>query len=246
MIRAYHQVGTDSMTPEERAWLFDDIAELKEIIPAISRVKRREMEDECWTLESEGITIRGRFPKASPEILAALDEIARRKVARLPLEGTTHTLFNCLDFIAGDMESVFLSIGDWYAVPNGFVFDAGRLLSIGAKFRPIDLLGFYERAISRIAKRRFASIPAAVEAVEKVIREVHDAHETIGKAGIEELEACVAATEIAEGRKKDCPTGEITWSGSLPLDLAIEAWQEGILVWSASGKGGSRWGTMSR
>jgi len=119
VIRAYHQVGTDAVPGDDRALLLDRILEEGFVSPATERVKRAEMEEECFgDAYVEPLDIR--FQHASREGLRALREMARDVIGRLPEEGTTHTLFNCVDLLAGDLGRIFLSLGNWYqGIPNG-------------------------------------------------------------------------------------------------------------------------------
>lgn len=223
MIKAYHQVGGADKTPAQRAVFIDQILDLGEIIPAIQRVKRGEMWHECFSEESQGchtveeMCVRGTSPKAR-EALAIL---TREKLALLPEEGTTHTMFNCLDLLAGDFEGVFLSIGDWYDHPSGFVFDAEELVAAGASYRGVDLLGYYDYKLTEALKNwSYGSVVQAKKAIEAALESVHENHESKGEEALTLLRA-----ECASG----CP-GEIVWPGSLPLGLAVEMWRDGKKV----------------
>lgn len=219
LIKAFHQVGGDDKTPAERKTFLEQILKLGEIIPAIKRVQRREMYNECFTEEAQGgHSVDALRHGAGPEFRDALTLMAREKIDLLPVEGTTHTMFNCLDLIAGDFERIFLSIRDWYNFPNGFVFDAEQLIRDGATYRPRDILGYYGGALEEIGKFTYDSVEDARRAIEEAIGQVRYDHETDGKEAIYLLRADCSA----EG----CP-GEIVWPGSLPLGLAIEMWREG-------------------
>ena len=220
LIKAYHQVGGDDKTPAERKTFLAQILRLGEIIPAIERVQRREMYNECFTEEAQGAhsireLSRGRF---GPEAREALTIMANEEISLLPEKGTTHTMFNCLDLIAGDFERIFLSIGDWYNFPNGFVFDAEELIKDGAAYRPRDILGYYGGAIEEVGKFTYDSVEDARRAIEEAIEQVRYDHESTGKEALTLLRADCSA----EG----CP-GEIVWPGSLPLGRSIEMWREG-------------------
>ena len=216
LIKAFHQVGGDDKTPAERRKFLNSILEIGEIVPAIERVERREMESECFG-DSQGSQDIPSF-HAGPEAKAALTLMAEEKLALLPMEGTTHTMFNCLDLIAGDFERVFLSVGDWYNFPNGFVFDAEELIRAGAAYRPRDLLGYYREEVERVVRLTYDSIEDAVRFIEEAIQDVRDDYESTGKEALTLLRADCAG----EG----CP-GEIVWPGPLPLGRAIEMWREG-------------------
>ena len=220
LIKAFHQVGGDDKTPAQRKTFLDQILKIGEIVPAIERVQRQEMFNECFTDEAQGAhSIRelshGRF---SFEAKEALTIMANEKLSLLPEDGTTHTMFNCLDLIAGDFERIFLSVKDWYNFPNGFVFDAERLIRDGAAYRPRDILGYYGSAVEEVGKLTYDSVDDARREIEGAIEQVQYDHETTGKEALYLLRADCAA----EG----CP-GEIVWPGPLPLGLAIEMWREG-------------------
>jgi len=220
MIKAFHQVGGGDKTPAQRATFLNQILDLGEIIPAIQRVKRGEMYNECLTEESQGchsveeMCVRGTSPLAR-EALALL---TREKLALLPEEGTTHTMFNCIDLLAGDFERIFLSIGDWYDSQNGFVFNAEELVMAGASYRSVDLLGYYDYKLTEALKNwSYDSVVQAKRAIEAAFESVHENHESKGEEALTLLRVDCA---------KKCP-GEIVWPGPLPLGLAIEMWSEG-------------------
>lgn len=218
-IKAYHQVGGDDKTPEERSAFLDQILDLGEIIPAVDRVQRSEMRDECFG-DSQGCQDIPSFT-GSPKAIKALELIAEDKIAMLPERGSTRTMFNCLDLLAGDFERIFLSIGDWYNFPSGFVFDAEELLKKGAAYRSTDLLSWYRYEVDAAVNRVYGSVKEARRGVEAAINKVLINRQSIGKEAVTLLRA-----DCAPGK---CP-GEIVWPGSLPLGLAIEMWSEGRLM----------------
>lgn len=216
MIRAYHQVGTDSMEPRDRENLLKKVMEIGSLLPAVERVSRAEMEAECFGSERE-VALHQRF-RSSPETLAALRDMAGEWTRRLPEEGSVHTMFNCVDILAGDLGRLFLSVGDWYTVPTGFVFDAEELVEKGAAFRPSDMLRNLDFAVENAVKERFRSVGAARKRIEQVIDEVVADNNFYGKEAVRELRHFA---------KKLYGTEELVWEGRLPLDLAVEAWSEG-------------------
>ena len=173
MIKAYHMVGSDEWSDEERAEALHEILSVGEIRPAITRLDPSVMEHECFS-ERSGYSIRERFPKASKISMQALQEIAKAKIRKLPETGFTQSLFNCLDLIVGDLELVFLSLGNWYSVPNGFVFDAKELVAEGARLRPTDLLGDYNQALTVVVKHKYESLKEAKEEIRAMIDLVQD------------------------------------------------------------------------
>lgn len=222
LIKAFHQVGSDDKTPAQRKAFLDQILALGEITPAIKRVQRREMEKECFTDEAQGgHDLRFLARRSGPEAEAALVAMAREKLALLPADGSTHTMFNCLDLLAGDFERVFLSIGDWYNTQNGFVFDAEELIKAGASYREKDLLGYYGWEIEKVAELTYDSVEDARREIDAAIERAREKGESSGK---------MAITLMRNDCTNGCPAGEIVWPGSLPLGLAIEMWREGRQV----------------
>lgn len=216
LIKAYHQVGGDDRSPAQRKAFLKQILDLGQIIPAIDRVERWEMQQECFG-NSQGANDLRSFD-ASAMGKEAFTVLANEKLELLPMKGTTHTMFNCLDLIAGDFELVFLSIGNWYNYPSGFVFDAEELLLDGARYRSKDLLGYYREAMDRAIGRDYESVEDAIKSIEDVLEDIRYDFESTGKEAVTLLRA-----DCARG---GCP-GEIVWPGSLPLGRAIEMWREG-------------------
>lgn len=221
VIKAYHQVGSEDWEPEEREETLREIIERGEIEPAIERLDRGEMEAECFSDPERGATLRQRFEGASQKLLLALEAIARKKIAKLPESGFTHSLFNCVDLIAGDLEVVFLKPEGWYSVPTGFVFDAEKLIAKGARYRDEDLLGGYTAAIEGAADMGFRSVEDARRHIERELADIHKYFESTGRAALEKLR------EWKRGRRASQDFREIVWKGRLPLAMATEAWLEG-------------------
>lgn len=219
VIRAYHQVGGDDRRPQDRRRYMDRILADGSITPAVDRIRRSEMEAECFG-DAQGSQDVASFTGASAEARAALTQMAQEKIAQLPRVGSTHTMFNCLDLIAGDFDMVFLAIGDWYTYASGFVFDAEELLMSGALYRPADLLGFYRFKLEEAASLTYDSVEDARWEFEAIISNVKEDRQSTGKE---------AVTLLRNDCGKSCP-GEIVWPGSLPLGLAIEMWREGRKV----------------
>ena len=232
LIKAYHQVGTDSMSSEDRAGLLDLILGIGDVLPATQRVQRKEMYDECFNMKSEVTDpIYRKFPDATPKAMKALEQMAREWVNRLPEEGSAYSLFNCTDLLAGDLDNIFLSVDSWYqAVDNGFVFDAEELLLKGAHFRHTDLLGHFDEAIQEAVGRDYPTVKEARWMIEGLLTGVLDDRATRGKEGIFDLWDCVEAAGDYEGSSPGCHRGEVVWTGPLPVDLAIEIWREGKLI----------------
>lgn len=224
MIKAYHMVGSDEWPEKDLSDALDEIMEVGELVPASYRLDRKEMAIECFSGKSRGSTIRQKWPKATPLAIQALEKMAREKIKELPDSGLTRSLFNCADLLAGDLEVIFLRPGDWYSVPNGFVFDAERLLKQGACFRPRDLLGEYVLAIEVIVRQRHRSLARAREEIEAMIDLVKGEMEYCEEGAYAVLEACMEGKGVCKGKRNDL---EIVWTGPLPLSMAIEVWKNG-------------------
>lgn len=229
MIKAYHQVGADGWTDEQLQAVLEAVLAQGKIEPASKRIDRGEMEIECFTGKDRDSTIEQSFDRADSTVLKALKAIAKEKIKKLPKKGLTQSLFNCVDLIAGDLDLVFLSPEDWYSVQNGFVFDAEELLMKGGRFRPRDLLGNYKDVIEQIISRAqwvwFPSVEEAKKDIEEALRDERETRERTGEDGIWDLRDCMEHSGDYSGEQR-CQ-GEIVWPGTLPLDLAIEVWQNG-------------------
>lgn len=224
MIKAYHMVGSDEWSSRDLAAALDEILEVGELLPASHRLDRKEMEAECFTGKNRGSTIRQKWPKATRNSLLALAAMAREKIDELPASGLDRSLFNCADLLAGDLELIFLRPGDWYSVPNGFVFDARELMEKGACFRPKDLLGEYVQAIDVVVRQKYRSVARAREEIRAMIDLVKGEMEYCEAGAYQVLEACVNGKGVCAGRRNDL---EIIWPGPLPLSMAIEVWKNG-------------------
>lgn len=218
MIKAYHQVGSEEWTSEDRISALHEVLQAGKLEPASTRMDRNEMEIECFTGKDRGSTINQKFPRANAKTKQALRELAEEKISKLPVGGMTHGLFNCLDLLAGDLELIFLRPGSWYSFDNGFVFDAEKLLKQGARFRKDDLLGGYRAAIEGVIRSKHESVEIAKEDIELEIGAIQDHFQSTGRTAVRSLK---------EGFGD---RAEIVWRGDLSLDLAIEVWEEGKRV----------------
>lgn len=223
MIKAYHQVGIDGMKPRELSQLLERVAKLGVILPATDRLSRGEMELECF--DQSRYPIRTRFKGARSMMIEAMEDIARERISILPEDGSPQSMFNCIDLIAGDLNLVFLSIGDWYAVPNGFVFDAADLLERGAEFRPGDILGELGYRLEEVSRWNYGTYSEARRAIEDVAKDVIRRNSLRGASALRAIKRC-----LKEG-EGDCKVGELVWEGPLPLDLSVEAWDWDERLW---------------
>lgn len=225
MVRAYHSVGTGRMEPQERAQLFDEILQADVILPAMYRISRSEMEKRCFDPKSvRGFPLAVDFPKATPRAFQALEEMAREVTEKLPQDGNPHTMFTCLDLLAGDLDRVFLTVGrGWFGnIQNGFVFDVQNLIQAGGRYRDRDVMDDVYRAITKTSKRSFTSVSGAKKSLRRAIRKAVQDHTATGARAIEEIEICVENPPCA---------AELTWKGPLPTRYALEAWREGTLIY---------------
>lgn len=223
MIKAYHMVGSDDWESEERVEALHEIISVGEIRPAVTRLDRSSMRDECYSKEI-GSTLHDKFPKAGKKAYQAMKEMVEEKLEELPESGFTQSMFNCLDLLVGDLEFVFMSLGNWYSSDNGFVFDAKQLLAEGAIFRPIDLLGEYDNALSVVVNQKYDSVKEARVEIDAMLELVRSQMEYKGRGAYKVLQACME-------RKGPCTKThrppELVWRGALPVAYAIEVWEEG-------------------
>lgn len=214
-------VGSSDWSEEDRVQALHEILSVGEITPAVLRFDRCEMETECFSGKyTEAIT--KQFGRASTKAKAAIKEIVEEKLEELPDSGLTHSLFNCVDFLVGDLDLIFLRPGDWYDVPNGFVYDSAELFEMGARFRPDDLGYAYHRALEIVLPQKYKTVKEAREEIEAMIRLVQADKEYSGAGAIDVVEACLKGNFIC--RSDLC---EIVHQGALPTASAIEIWEEG-------------------
>lgn len=127
----------------------------------------------------------------------------------------TSTQFSCLDFLAGDLDYVFLSLGAWARFPfqdTGFVFDAEALVDLGARVRKQDFVEGYEAALQRVLGRSYRSNEAFSKAATSALEFV--------KRG--ELHGTEALKFIRGEKWKHYSypgSPELVWSGDLPVTL---------------------------
>ncbi len=136
-----------------------------------------------------------------------------------PVEGETK--FYCWDFLAGDIEGVFLGLDNfphWADVPNGLVFDAEELVRRGARLRMGDLLPRYEEAVRRVMTEDLEDYEF-IETLEEALQDVKTKGEFQGDAAIRKMRK-------GEWRGVD-ESPELVWPGSLPVEWAIEVWKDG-------------------
>lgn len=136
------------------------------------------------------------------------------------------TDFQCWDFLAGDLGSVFLSVGDWVhwgrRDPSGLVFNGQELVKLGARVRPYDLALAYRQALEDFLVQPFTNI----EEAKRVIRETLEQVRWKGE---------LRYVEAAEFLRKKGPwvgdaRPEVVWTGDLEVNFATELWRDGLQV----------------
>jgi len=181
---------------------------------------------------------------------------AFRRVIREQIKGLRRhhgflpwTTLHCEDFIAGDLESIFFSVGDWpegirkfrelhrhkgpKSIKNGFVFDAFELIEMGGRLRLVDFGMFYQLLLAVVfpkmfEAKEFASLinieaPSTVnEAIDilDAIRNKMMGMEFYGDGAM----AALQEGQVIPGRS------EIVLAGAISTDHAIEIWKEGQLI----------------
>ena len=228
MIKAYHGVGSDGWSAEELSAALHEVLNMQEILPASSRFARSEMKKECFSGKETSV-ITKQFGRITPKARAAILEMVNEKLGKLPEDGQSQSLFNCVDFLAGDLDYVFLRPGDWYSVDNGFVFDAADLFRKGARFRPRDLLGAYASAIKIVASQAYRTVREARLEIEAMIDLVKGDMEYRGIEALEVVKACLEGGGVCAGQES--PMSEIVFPGPLPTGMAIEVWENGVRLY---------------
>lgn len=225
MIKAYHQIGSDSWTPEERVAAFDEISAIGEILPASMRLEKQWAYGEC----SESLP--GHFPEVPSKVMVALKEMVSEVIRELPESGLERTLLTCTDLLANDHQFVFLSPLSWWRFANGFVFDAEELLHNGALFRPQDILGEYWRIIQE-GKYTGKNVKEIKAQIKSAIKRTQRKYQRSGVDAIIMLKEWLKApyrSRVIDGLYWNL-RAEILWPGTLSLETAIEAWRDGSRV----------------
>lgn len=159
------------------------------------------------------------------------------------------TTLHCEDFVAGDLENIFFSVGDWpeglrkfrklhrhkgpESIKNGFVFDAVELVSIGGRLRLVDFGFFYQLLLGVVfpkmfKEEKFAEFAGSHSA--ETVSEAIDMLDTIrNKMMAIEFRGDDALTIFQEGRIAP-GRSEIVLDGPLSTDHATEIWVEGELI----------------
>lgn len=232
-VKAYHYVPASAM---------EKLLHQREILPSSERVDPSIFMWDCQNtmneiraeIESEGLigdenALEALYDWMEQE-LHSLEEW-QRQVG--PEETHRETQFMCMDLLAGDLDRVFLSIGDWVhwapqEDPSGFVFDAEELIRDGAGIRASDLSLPYMDALKRVLTKRWKLRENAREVLETELHAVMKANTLHKNDALKWLRA--AGPSIARTARHEGGRAELVWEGSLPLKLATEVWSEGRRV----------------
>lgn len=236
MIKAYHRVSSNSA--------LKSIMDAGQIVPAAYRLDPDRITDLCKEDMGPGLDMASPGGKAisdlTEEAVAYFGDMQRG----LHAEKTRATALKCVDILSGDAGRVFLSPGTWSEAGrglgwplSGFVFDAEVLVEGGAVLRKRDFFSHYQRVLRDLLENK--SIQSADEAKELFLSGIQAIH---GK----QLRDGAAADAI---RRYEVPDDkghlkpyelqrdlgwsvqeELVWGGPLPLDLAIEIWQDDELI----------------
>lgn len=175
--------------------------------------------------------------KLNTVVLDALRDLARESAAGLKrlqssagADGRQRTTqYACPDLLAGDLESVFLSVETWphWAVHasetdtfHGFIFDAVDLVGKGARIRPHDLLKHYRWALEDLLRSKMRSKDKAYVAALRALGRVKRDEEYKGVAAKAFL-LSDTMHKAREAAREGGSTIELVWDGPLPLEWAV-------------------------
>lgn len=218
MIKAYHHVD---QFPLERilekggifpvAWRVDPEVVRAECDGEINELREMVLDEDGNPIAVQGVTL--------------LMEERVREISAASTRETEETWLFCGDFLAGDAFSVFLSAGQWgrsegeTIVPNGFVFDAEDLIkNRGVLVRPADLLGSYIGILDEVPWMEVDSPQEACDEIARQLLMAKKEHELKGREALSYL------------RKNPKEWHELLSPGPLNIDLAVEMWDDGVLI----------------
>ena len=230
-IKAYHYVPASAMKK---------VLHQEEILPSSERVDPSIFMWDCQNTMNEirrEIEFGGQV--ADENALEALYDWADQEVQSLEEwqreigaeETHRETQFYCIDLLAGDLDRVFLSVGNWvHWAPShtGFVFDAEELIGRGGGLRTTDLSLAYGVALQEVLMKRWRSREEAREAFEREFRKVVKTNTALKKEAKDWLR--MSSRSLTQAALPEGGRAELVWEGSLPLKLAIEVWDEGRRV----------------
>lgn len=144
------------------------------------------------------------------------------------IEGASrHSNLTCLDILANDFDKVFLMAFNWIdpKEASGLVFDADLLIKKGVAIRSGDLLEHYRESLKKVISENLRS-GEYEEAFKEGIGKVLDRNEWRGEAARQFLDD-IEKEEKAKTRSGRKGEVELVFEGPIPLEWAIEAWQDG-------------------
>lgn len=154
-----------------------------------------------------------------------IDEFQREE----GIEGKSrHSNLTCLDILANDFDKIFLMVFNWITprpASGGFVFDANFLIKKGAVVRSGDLLEHYREGLKEVIASHLPE-EGYEEAFKGKIAEVLKKNEWRGEAATSLLKSLEKKQmeRVKHGGKGEV---ELVFEGPIPLEWAIEAWQDG-------------------
>lgn len=228
MIKAFHQVWGKSVKELLREGV---------LYPALNHV------DPYWIQTSCNEDIHALISEMHQANRAVFDDAVRRLQAMVEHEAnmvdqfqeeegvkgeSTHSNLTCIDILANDFDKIFMSVFNWITprpAPGGFVFDADFLIKEGAVVRSGDLLEHYRDGLKEVLASSLRP-----EDYEEAFRETIDAvlkkHEWSGAAARKLLDR-TEKKQMARVKKGGKGEVELVFDGPIPLEWAIEAWQDG-------------------
>lgn len=131
--------------------------------------------------------------------------------------------FECPDVIAGDLECVFFSLGEFKYCgenQNGFVFDALRLIrDMDARLRREDFLALYGEIVREVDRYELNTATETASAIEEALRQA-------GRRGGEKR-GTAAMQQLRKSGLDEFSSVELAVRGKVPLSLAEEVWING-------------------
>lgn len=143
---------------------------------------------------------------------------------------STETQLRCLDLLAGDFDRIFLSLFSWVSPgwPTGFIFDAEDLLRRGASLRDHDLIMDYKLIMSTLVVTQPSLDRPFEERLFDAASELFSEFQWDGENAILKLEEMESDERLRKQYEFGNHNGpEIIFPGPLPIELAVETWENG-------------------